>query len=369
MINILVPLDGSQLAERALPYAARIAGVVNGRLTLVRASWAYPFQYAESSDELPSDAVRVADEMADAAAKLRRVGATVETHLASGDPHQVIEDAAGSRHADLIVMSTHGRGGLGRWLHGSVAGEVLRRARWPVLLVPAGCDHRWPGPGADADRPLRLLVPLDGSDLSETVVAGAGALASTLGAEIVLVRVVAPTGRPTAVQIVSAPPAYGVAYQHDPEPELAHARHYLEDVAERLRGFAPVRSIRVELGAPAATIAAVAGEEGVDAIAMATHGRSGLSELLMGSTAAATLQRATVPLLLVRPAGERQPPIGRRSSESAGLVALYLTDPELDLIGRALAATPPGEGADDPRPLLARIERERRQPVAAARPA
>jgi nucleotide-binding universal stress UspA family protein len=357
MINILVPLDGSELAERALPYATRLARAVDGRVTLVRASWVYPFQYAQDTDELPRDAQRVTEELADAAATLRRQGVAVETHLASGEPHKVIEDAARGRRADLIVMSTHGRGGLGRWVYGSVAAEVLRHAGASVLLVPAACDHEWP-----TDRRLRVLVPLDGSDLAEEVLTGASALAAATGAELVLVRVVDPgRARPTGVQIVSAPPSYVVAYQHDPEAELTHARHYLEDVAERLHGAAPVRSVRAEVGAPSATIAAVARDEGVDLIAMATHGRGGLSGLLMGSTAAATLQRAGVPVLLVRPAAARQLAVELAPSDEAAPVMLDLTHQELALVRRALERAPLGDLPGDPRALLARLERDERE--------
>src|ERR1051326_3917222 len=86
----------------------------------------------------------------------------VETTIPWGEPTDEILEQVRSARADLVVMATHGRSGLGRWLYGSVADEVLRRASVPIFLVPPGSYEPW-----SADRAPRILVPLDGSQLSQ----------------------------------------------------------------------------------------------------------------------------------------------------------------------------------------------------------
>src|SRR5207253_5755743 len=112
---------------------------------------------------------------------LRKDGLDVEGHFAEGPAADVIYAQAAASRASLIVMSTHGHGGLGRWLYGSVADEVLRRVPVPVLLVSAVCTQTL----AD-DQPLRVVVPLDGSDLAEEALGPARDLAVTLGSALLL---------------------------------------------------------------------------------------------------------------------------------------------------------------------------------------
>ena len=135
--SILVPLDGSELAERALPYATALAHRAEGRLLLPRAVQTHTLPGAD-----PGPAWAVATERANAALhalaeRLKGDGLQVGPHVSEDDAAHAILDAAGRQHAGLVVMSTHGRTGLGRWVYGSVADEVLRHAPCPVLLVPA----------------------------------------------------------------------------------------------------------------------------------------------------------------------------------------------------------------------------------------
>ena len=325
----------------------------------MRASWVYPFQYAQSADELPRDA----------AARDRGAGRRGREAAPRGrgrrDPPGVRRAAPGDRGRRARPPGRPDRDVDARARRPRPLGLRQRgRRRCCGRPTRRSCSSRPPAttPGR-ADRPLRVLVPLDGSDLAEEVAdrrerPRGRARAPSWCSSASSTRA---GPRPTGVQIVSAPPSYVVAYQHDPEAELAHARHYLEDVAERLHGAAPVRSVRAEVGAPAATIAAVARDEGVDLIAMATHGRAGLSGLLMGSTAAATLQRAGVPVLLVRPAAARQPAVELAPPDEAAPVMLYLTHQELALVRRALERAPLGDLPGDPRALLARLERDERE--------
>jgi nucleotide-binding universal stress UspA family protein len=305
--TMLVPVDGSELAESALAYATRIAAPVDGSVILLRAEAlirrrrprvvsAAP---ASTSWLAPADpTARMTLEAAAARAQADGVMAEVDFQryrLGRVPAADAILDAVRERRPDLVVVSTRGRSGLARWRHGSVADELVRGADVPVLLVPASVRRPWP-----VDRALRVLVPLDGSKHAEEILDPAGRLADQLGAELHLLRVVEPL---PAVVRSTAPHSVGSLGSG----ELAEARDYLARVLDRVRRTGMVVTARAVVGNPPASIAAAACEADVDLIAMATHGRGGLMRLIMGSVAAATLQRASVPLLLVRPgiAGRR----------------------------------------------------------------
>jgi nucleotide-binding universal stress UspA family protein len=283
--KILVPLDGSRPSEKALPYAERLARASSAQLILVRVT-ASGVPSADSGQTGYTGAQAYIDSLV---ATLGQRGLAVETATPSGDPAAEILDEVRFRRADLVVMATHGDSGPGRWLYGSVADAVLRGAGVPVVIVPPGAVPPWPG-----NRPPRFLVPLDGSRLGETVLPVVHAWAASLGAEIVLLQVV-----------VWPPYVFGDGAEIitlDPEIDLDAARAYLAHVAKQLGPPNVTVRCRAETGRPVpAVIARVAGEEHTDLIAMATHGRSGFSRLVLGSVATGTLQRACVPLLLVRP--------------------------------------------------------------------
>jgi nucleotide-binding universal stress UspA family protein len=134
--TILVPLDGSALAERALPFAERLAGRSSAKVVLLRAAqaWTIPgSDPAEHQLKALHESEAYLERLADG---LSERGISVEVASLYGNPARAILDAAHTRQADLIVMATHGRGGLRRWAYGSIADQVLRQAEKPVLLVP-----------------------------------------------------------------------------------------------------------------------------------------------------------------------------------------------------------------------------------------
>jgi nucleotide-binding universal stress UspA family protein len=288
----LVPLDGSPLTERALLYARRLTAA-DGRLVPLRVL-GEPASSGAGGPPRAGAARRQAETYLRGLAE--RLGATPADPLVlEGDAVQTIVDEVPRRGIELIVMSTHGRSGLGRWLYGSVADAVMRRAGVPVFLVPSRCAMRaWP-----TDRPLRILVPLDYSPLSEAALSPTAALLAPAGAEVILLSV--------APRPVAADP-YGRAYaaaDADTADREARRRH-LEGIAERLRAAGHAVQVRAELGCVPATIRDVAQHEGVDLIALATHGSGGATRLLVGSVATGVVQRATVPVLVVPPAAIRQ---------------------------------------------------------------
>lgn len=344
--TIVVPLDGSSLADRAMPYATALARATGARLVLVRAPSPRELWQAPEGSRGPTA------ELEDAATMARAEGVEAEPYLYPIYlPEEVpgaIVDAAVDRHADLIVMSTNGRSGLGRWLWGSVADQVLRRAEVPVLLIPATCERSWA-----AGEPRRILVSLDGSPLAEEALDPARELAAALGTDLLLLQVVDLSGPDVTA-------GHGAATI---EAGLANARRYLDAIVARLEAAGASVSVRLEVGLPARVIAAVAHEQGAGLIAMATHGRSGLTRAILGSVATGVLQRATVPLLLVRPA-TAEPAAATRVTPTVAEqppAPIELTDRERYLVQRGLAelAFAPGhppELAESARALLARLK-------------
>jgi nucleotide-binding universal stress UspA family protein len=302
--TVLVPLDGSPLAERALPFARALARRTGGRLLLVRSVCVAP--------SLVPDLPVVQAAAAECTAYLRRVAASVEagpppplgqpagpagrgveTEIAVsiGPPGEQILGAAREHRVDAIVMTTHGRSGLGRCLYGCVADAVLRRAEAPVLLVPvAGAGHAWRG-----EDTLRVVVPLDGSPAAEAVLEAIRPLAAGPRVRILLLRVVEPR--------LPWPdgPAFGPTPAIDQTPEVAAARRYLETVADALRPTGAALAVYATIGYPASEIAAQAQGAHADLVAMTTWGRAGPAPGGLGGVAAATVQLSSVPLLLVRP--------------------------------------------------------------------
>jgi nucleotide-binding universal stress UspA family protein len=300
--TILVPLDGSDLARHALPFASFLAGATGARLVLMHAYQATA-QQAEADPELD-----LVQEHADLASGLRARGVHATTWLSYERPGPAIVRTAADLGVDLIVMSTHGRGGVSQLLFGSVAEHVLQRASTPVVLVTAQSGPRW-----DETLPMRILVPLDGTRHAEAALEPASDLARTLRADLVLVR--------------APEPAYdsGAPWQRHGSPgqQRAHgdALRYLEDTARPLRLDGHRVELRVESGPPSDAIARAAGGLGPALVVMATHGRGTLTRLLVESVAAETLRKLTVPVLLVRPgrAGEHSGATGKEGERAANV--------------------------------------------------
>jgi nucleotide-binding universal stress UspA family protein len=284
MRTVLVALDGSSLAERALAYAVAIARASRARVVLVRVAPPRPVLWGDPVERRVRDLADAQAYLEGVVDRLRKREVLAEPALSFGEPAGVILDEIAIADADLVVIASHGRRGAGRWLYGSVADEVVRQTpACPVLLVTSACDHPWLDDHID-----RIVVALDGSTFAEEVLAPVSQLAHIFSAELVLLRVLEPA-HPGRGDFVS-------------EAEIAAAREYLAQTVERLHPAERVL-VQVRIGAVAPLIARVAREESADLIALATHGRTGLARLTLGSVATATLQRAGVPVLLVRPSG------------------------------------------------------------------
>lgn len=295
--TILVPLDGSPLAEQALPLARALAHASEARVILLRAVQPplVPSAEAAYAGE-PERSLREAEAYLGRVVERLHERGIVETAAFPGDPAEAVVQEARLRKADLVVMATHARSGLDRFVHGSVAGAVLARSSVPVLLVRAAeAYHRAPTPERRT-----LLVPLDGSPFSEEALPVAAEAAQELQAEIVLMQCIAP---PEHARV--AEDGRIVSYL-DQQVETLRAQgwDYLHGIgawlAERYGVARPRLDVRV--GTPAEAIVEAADDHGAVLVVMATHGRTGLARLLVGSVTDAVLHRGTTPLLLVRPA-------------------------------------------------------------------
>ncbi len=282
--TLVVPLDGSELAERALPYAVRVASASGGRLVLVRVG-----HHAEVGDitlYLASVAEKVATRV------------PVQTAPAFGQAAVEILDTVKRFGADEIVMATHGRTGLPHMLYGSVSEAVLAHSSVPVFLVHARPGEAAPPPFDPAS--ARILVPLDGSRFSEAALSVGVDVLGTAG-ELVLVCVVAP-----ADEVELNDRGQVVEYlDQEEEGARGEALDYLRRIASQLKQSDPDLHVacEVRIGDAANGIVVAQIDRAADLVVMATHGRTGLSRSVMGSVAGAVLRTGTTPVLLVRPTG------------------------------------------------------------------
>ncbi len=303
--RILVPLDGSALAESVLPVAARLARVLGETLVLFRVYDVPPSDV--SLRVIEAEAEEAQTYLAGVARRPDLAGLQIETKALGGAAARNILDAVQEYQADLLVMSSHGRSGMRRWVLGSVVEHVIRLAPVPVLVL-----H-----GPREGEPLRktspiALVALDGSPLAETALAPAAEVLSALAAPeagtLHLVRVVAPPA-----EIRAAVPSEQPTPLLEREDErLRAAEDYLLRLSERLQteglgGYHPAVTWSLHISEEISTTLIHAGEqadqEGHEALflALATHGRSARERWAAGgSIAVGVLEHSALPLLMVR---------------------------------------------------------------------
>lgn len=293
--NIVVPLDGSTFAESALPLALALARRTGAHLHLVTVVEPMPsFAY----DNWESDAAEWVREYLDNAQE--RVGphaeGRVSTILDRGDVVDRLDAQAVERKADLVVMATHGRGTFSRMWLGSVADGFLHRAKRPVIMVRPEQDEGYPDLATEP-RVGRLLVPLDGSELSESALEHATEFGRLFDASYHLVRVVS---YPHDLASPYVPHTTQLNQNILREASIA-AEEYLEERAERMRrrDLEVTTSVTVDPQAGHG-ILTEAETTACDAIAMATHGRRGVSRALLGSAADKVLRGTHLPVLLHR---------------------------------------------------------------------
>lgn len=299
--GILVPLDGSLLAESALPAAASLARHLGARLTLlhVMERGAPPSVHGQRHLTAIPEADRY---LADLASRCAAAGVDADTHVhpnPEGNVPQSIVAHAADLDADLVVLASHGAGGARRALFGTVAQQVLRRGDRPVLLIHPDDS----GAAAALDRDgldlRRLLVPLDGAPPAEAALPFAATLARAYRAEIALLRIV-PTLATISGERASAAKLVPTAAAATLDYEEGEAQRYLRAIADLVRALGVDVSWAVGRGNPAQGVLDEAAASGAPLLIMATHGRTGLSAVFTGSVASKVVGRYPGPILLVR---------------------------------------------------------------------
>jgi nucleotide-binding universal stress UspA family protein len=299
--SVLVPLDGSTFAEQALPLAGAILQRGKASLTLVRVH--RPLRSSDidttglwDGDQRESDdayLTRVAERMTECF-KVKVATALLEEPVIGA-----LCDHVRAHSVDLVVMSTHGRTGIRRAWLGSVADGIARSVSVPVLMVR-------PLDQTDERDTLRLfermLIPLDGSRLSESIVGHAVRLARVFGSEIVLFRAVEPLVATRPGYPLSSPVPITLFDGGATEHLTEIARKYLEEAAARLReehGLHVSIDVRLVEHAAPAIVEALAAHH-IELVAMSTHGR-GASRLVVGSVADNVIRARPRAVLLYRP--------------------------------------------------------------------
>lgn len=293
--TILVPVDGSDLSEYAIPYAIEIARRAKGRVRLLRAM-PESLIVTDIPVSIQASARKLAQAEVDRLVKSYGTAEVpVEADVRIGFPLEEIKRAA--TKADLVVMTTHGRGGIQRWVMGSVADKVIRLCARPVLAIHPPAKRSKAMAAAGALRMFRdAMVTLDGSPASTQALRELRQIAEG-GTRVHLVRVVATDATPAAVDLAAS---------------------QLKDAASNLvaRGVNVVQAVEKN-DSPAEAIVDYALKKGCGVIAMTTRGAGGIERWLLGGVTDKVVRHGPTPVLVLRAAralwkgGKR--PLSRRN--------------------------------------------------------
>jgi nucleotide-binding universal stress UspA family protein len=274
--KVVVPLDGSPLAEVALPYAEEIAGKMDSEIILLTVLATEETEEINTHYQYMNKVVDITQRQVDKYLNDQgQDGIKVGTATRVGNPAEGILDYVNNGALHLIVMATHGHSGISRWAVGSVADKVVRAtSRQPLLLIRAKGAH----PDVRAKRILKkALIPLDGSAESEAVIPYISELALKLQMELTLLRVIPKTNH-----------------------IFASTEAYLQNWSQRLEEKGMTTRYEVRVGGAADQIIDLADELASDMVAMSTRGQSAMSIWPLGSVAQKVLLGGNTPLLLIK---------------------------------------------------------------------
>ena len=293
--NILFPTDLSECAERAFQHAAFLANWHDANLHVLNVVGRHMYDYASMRENFPVSDAELADMLktegdgqqgtmpAPDALKINQM------QLERASASEAILQFVDEKDIDLVVMGTHGRRGANRLLIGSVAEEVVRSASCPVLTIRA--DEKV----APGEAVRRILVPVDFSDVSHRAIQHAKELAMTYGARLDLLHV---------VEEIALPAAYGMEPVNLVIPEVVeNSERALADMAREEIGYEHI-VVHALTGYAVSTILDFADENDIDLMVIATHGRTGIDRVLMGSVAEKVVRRAPCPVFTVKSFGK-----------------------------------------------------------------
>ncbi len=325
--SLLVPLDGSRFGEHALPVALTLARRCRAHVHVVhvhnppaavhteRGAFFDPV-HAPTFEVYDEPGISVAEKIQQEMARQKQAyldqvaqrlkeaaSVSVTTHLLEGEIAESIRNLARNLSVSLVVMTTHGRGPLGRFWLGSVADELVRDLSMPLMLV----HPKEEPPQLEQDVPLKhILLPLDGSNLSENMLQTAQTMGTMLEAQYTLLSIVKPilaeNHAMEAVDFVTQDPVLMKNLGRFQEQQRQQAENYLKRIGERFPGEGTkVQTKVVVADPPGEGILEEAETLKVDLIALATHGRRGLSRFFLGSVADKVIRGSKVPVLVHHP--------------------------------------------------------------------
>lgn len=280
--RIMVPLDNSENSEAILPYVSRIAAAI--QLSVVLCTIGREEVLAESAQSSQKTQLeRISYELAEK--KILTQAIRIE-----GQPAEQIVETSQRLGCNLIAMSTHGRNALSKSVLGSVTNEVMHSAHVPILAirpVRVGDDK------IEEERICNIIVPLDGSQIAETVLPYAGYLAEKLSVPIALVRVVSTGGNYSG----------DIDGLHDSDLKSeVRAEEYLARMAGALESKQLDVSWKLLRGSPSSVLVDLAHRTPGNLVALCTHGHSGIKRLVLGSVAESLIRDSGGPVLVVPPA-------------------------------------------------------------------
>ena len=308
--KVIVPLDGSELSEQSLPYAELVARSLGAPIELVQAYDILPASLLGARHR--QGVISTLEEGARARAlvsmepqrrRLEGDGHSVSAVAQRGPAADVIVAVASAEPTALVVMSTHGRAGISRWVMGSVTDKVLHTIPNPMLIVRANVM----GPASPETSLKNVVVPLDGSALSELAISHAISVAGALAAGVTVLRIT-PTQDHYRQQLNMVSPEMGTVPDFDmADPDELAAEDaeettaYLDDVRNRMRidhahGVATEHLVNDNI---AQAIIERAGQQ-TSLVVMTTHGRSGVGRMVLGSVTDRVIRHSNLPVLVIR---------------------------------------------------------------------
>jgi nucleotide-binding universal stress UspA family protein len=345
--NIIVPLDGSDLAEKALPYAEKLAGLLGSEVTLIHVSETeedtYDHMHQAYLEALAETTSQGAERYQKKASKKKiRVSSA---HLVGHTAEQIVE-YSDKEKSSLIIMTTHGQSSIRRWLIGSVADKVVKATTRPVMIIRAKDNHT---KSPEVCTLKKVLVPLDGSKNSEKVIEHIREIASKLTIEVTLLHVVAPA------YFFYSIPGEVINQPYTPEQMLETVKRseaYLDTIGSELRDVGIKTYLRVEVGSPAEEINRIADDIEADVVVMSTHGHTGIAHWMLGSTADEVLNTGNTALMLVRAQDIEQEKVDTAISEDhtsvSSLVAALASDDGVLRVGARRSLVAKGQEAVGP---------------------
>ncbi len=285
--NLLVPLDGSDIGEKALPYAKTIAKLKKSNVILFAVSLKI---FADRRDRLFKSYLDVK------AKELNSEGIKTSAATSYGDVAEEILRYANNNKIDLIVMATHGYSGAKKWMFGSIAQKVLYGTAIPVLLIKSKSLET-------SGEFKKILVPIDGSPFSESTFPYVEELTKKTKREILFIHICEP---PVVPSYGSKPinPSWKKHRDEMWEETAKLSTVYLDKITATFKSKGlkvSSKVVKAQTGEVAQTIARISKEENIDLMVLATQGRAGIKRWVYGSVANKVVEEFPGPLLLIRP--------------------------------------------------------------------